>query len=423
MTKLLKAMLTALLSLLLALPGAYAQDRRAYSQAELDQMLAPVALYPDALLSQVLMASTYPLEVVEAARWSRAHPGVQGDDAVRAVQDQDWDPSVKSLLAFPNLLSRMDEKLDWTKSLGDAFLAQEAQVMDTVQQLRQRARAAGHLLPDERIRVVDDGRTVVIEPATPSMVYVPYYDPWVVYGAWWWPAYPPVVWAPWPGYYAYRPGFYWGAGVGLTVGFFFGSLDWHHRHVRVVHVNNYYAKPAYVRRDGYVQSNFAPGKWQHDPWHRRGVVYRAPEVQRKFAATAPARALRQAPRPAASAPVDRSIEHRESRPQARPDRQRDRDERFERREQRRDDRRGQAMPPAFRASPHLERAPRVAARPAEVRPQPRAEIIQRPQAQPAQPRLEARPQPRMEPRGEHRGGGGSRSEGRWHGARGHDGRS
>ena len=110
-------------------------------QAELDQMLAPIALYPDALLSQVLMAATYPIEVVEAARWSRANPGLQGDDAVRAVQNEDWDPSVKSLVAFPQILQRMDEKLEWTRSLGDAFLAQEPQMMDQVQQLRQRAEA------------------------------------------------------------------------------------------------------------------------------------------------------------------------------------------------------------------------------------------------------------------------------------------
>ena len=213
---------------------AQAQAPRTFSQAELDQMLAPVALYPDALLSQVLMASTYPLDVVEAARWARANPGLQGDEAVNAVAGKDWDPSVKSLVAFPNLLARMDEQLDWTKRLGDAFLAQEAQVMDTVQGLRQKARAAGQLAPDERVRVVEDGRTIVIEQANPRVVYVPYYDPWVVYGPWWWSSYPPVAWAPWPGYVAYRPGFWWGVGVGISAGFFFGGVDWHHRHVQVV---------------------------------------------------------------------------------------------------------------------------------------------------------------------------------------------
>src|SRR5512142_1269857 len=119
--------------------GVSTPAQPAFSQPELDQMLAPIALYPDPLLSQILMASTYPLEIVEAARWSRANPSLKGDDAVRAVQQRDWDPSVKSLVAFPQILQMMDEKLDWTERLGDAFLAQEAQVMDTVQNLRQKA--------------------------------------------------------------------------------------------------------------------------------------------------------------------------------------------------------------------------------------------------------------------------------------------
>ncbi len=242
-----RKLLAALLAVLLAATAAQAQERPAYSQAELDQMLAPVALYPDALLSQVLMASTYPLEVVEAARWSRANPGLLGDEAVRAAADKEWDPSIKSLLAFPHLLSRMDEKLDWTRRLGDAFLAQEAQVMDTVQQLRRRAQDSGHLLPDERQRVAADGSTIVIEPADPRVVYVPYYDPYVVYGPWWWSAYPPVMWAPYYGYAVVRPGFWWGVGVGITAGFFYGGMDWHHHHVNVVHANSYYVRPPVAR--------------------------------------------------------------------------------------------------------------------------------------------------------------------------------
>jgi hypothetical protein len=299
------ARLVALLMLVsLALPqgGAFAQSRPAYTQAELDRMLAPIALYPDALLSQILMASTYPIEVVEAARWSRANPGLQGDDAVRAVEDKDWDPSVKSLVAFPNVLTRMDENLEWTRQLGDAFLEQEPHVMETVQRLRQRARAAGTLAPDERIRVVEDGRNIVIVPANPSVIYVPYYDPWVAYGPWWWPAYPPVVWAPWPGYVPYAPyprpgvavGFYWGPAINISIGFFFGSADWHARHVRVVHVHNYYYRPAVVRRDVHVHQPVvvAPGRWQHDPWHRRGVAYRDPDVRQRFAPAAPPREVR-----------------------------------------------------------------------------------------------------------------------------------
>jgi len=394
-----RKLLAALLALLIAVPPAYAQERNAYGQAELDQMLAPVALYPDALLSQVLMASTYPLEVVEAARWSRAHPGIQGDEAVRAVADKDWDPSVKSLLAFPNLLTRMDEKLEWTRRLGDAFLAQEAQVMDTVQELRQRAQATGNLAPDERQRVVADGRTIVIEAADPRVVYVPYYDPYVVYGPWWWSAYPPVLWAPWPGYAVVRPGFWWGVGVGITAGFFFGGVDWHQRHVRVVHVNNYYVRPPVIRRGVIVQRPIAQGRWEHNPSHRRGIVYRSPEVQKRYPAPAPAprREFRAEPRPATGGPSERRFERPDARPQAQPQPDRAPAPRQEpRREERRDDRRGQAMPPAFNASS----PPRFEARQerkVEHRAQPRFEARQ-PQRVEAQ-----RPQPRME----NRGGGGN----------------
>ena len=231
--------------------------RAAYSQAELDQLLAPIALYPDALLSQVLAAATRPLEVVEAARWSRANPGLQGDDAVRAAQFEDWDPSVKSLVALPQLLSRMDENLEWTKALGDAFFTQEPVVMETIQALRRRAREAGQLMPDERLRVVDDGRSILIEPATPQFVYVPYYDPWIVYGTWWWPANPPVYWRPWQGYaYLRQPGdrtaFWWGTGIAVSVNLFFGTMDWPRRRVHYgAPVHPAYARPP-IRHRGPV---------------------------------------------------------------------------------------------------------------------------------------------------------------------------
>lgn len=255
------------------------QAQPAFSQQELDQMLAPIALYPDPLLSQILMASTYPLEVVEAARWSRANPYLKGDDAVRTVQQRDWDPSVKSLVAFPQILQMMDEKLDWTERLGDAFLAQEAQIMDTVQSLRRKAYAAGNLSSNNQIRVDAEGQTIAVEPANPDIVYVPYYDPTVVYGPWWWDDYPPVFWAPWPGYY-YESGFAWGIGIIITTGFFFGDCDWHHHRVNVVNVNNYYIvhNDRHPRRDVYR----APGVWHHDPDHRRGVPYRDVSIRQRY---------------------------------------------------------------------------------------------------------------------------------------------
>ena len=257
-----------------------AQAHQDFTQQELDQMLAPIALYPDSLLSQILMASTYPLEVVQAARWSRANPGLSGDAAVKEVEQQNWDPSVKSLVAFPQVVSMMDEKLDWMERLGDAFLAQQQQVSDTVQGLRQKAQAAGNLQSNQNVRVEPQGQTIIIEQANPQVVYVPYYDPTFVYGSWWYPAYQPVYWRPWPGYYArpgYGAGFYWGSGITIGAGFFFGGFDWPHHHVTVVNVNNYYYRPP-------VHPIGPPGGgWQHDPVHRRGVPYRNPVVRQEFA--------------------------------------------------------------------------------------------------------------------------------------------
>ena len=239
----LKSVAAGLLAVLLTAPAAFGQERRAFSPEEFDQMLAPIALYPDPLLSQILMAATYPLEVVQAARWSRSNQHLKGQDAVRAVGPMDWDPSVKSLVAFPQILHRMDEQLDWTQRLGEAFLDQEPHVMDAIQGLRQQAARAGNLRSNEQMRVTRQDEHILIEPAHPQVVYVPYYDPAVVYGPWWWPAYPPVYWGPPPGYYAwpaYAPGFFWGTGIAISWGFFFGHADWHHRHVKVAHVAPYH---------------------------------------------------------------------------------------------------------------------------------------------------------------------------------------
>ena len=257
------------------------ESHQVFAQQELHQILAPIALYPDSLLSQILMASTYPIEVVQAARWSRANPGLSGDAAVRAVEQQSWDPSVKSLVAFPQVISMMDEKLDWMERLGDAFLSQQQQVMDAVQELRQKAQAAGNLQSNEIVRVEPQGQTIIIEQANPRVVYVPYYDPTIIYGPWWYPAHPPVYWAPWPGYYArpgFSTGFFWGTGISIGSGFYFGAFDWPHRYVNVVNVNNFYYQPPAVAPYG-VQSD----GWYHDPAHRRGVPYRDPVLRQEFA--------------------------------------------------------------------------------------------------------------------------------------------
>ena len=273
--------LIAALVLLLSAPVASAQQSSQappFTQQELDQMLAPIALYPDSLLSQIMMAATYPREVVEAAEWSRRNADLSGDYAVRAVERYDWDPSVKSLVAFPQILDRLDEKMNWTQDLGDAFLDQQAQVMDTVQYLRRQAYEAGNLRSSDQFRVNVRDSSFLIDFVNPQVAYVPYYNPGVVYGSWWWPSHQPVYWAPWPGYYtraAYR-GFAWGPPIAVSRGFFYGAPDWHNRRVNIVNVNNYYYRSSYTFRTESTRTLVAgaPPVWQHDVAHRRDVPHR-----------------------------------------------------------------------------------------------------------------------------------------------------
>jgi hypothetical protein len=210
---------------------------------------------------------------------------LSGEDAVRAAENESWDPSVKSLLPFPHVLARMDEDLQWLQTLGDAFLGQEPHVMDAVQNLRRRAQVAGNLRSDERQRILETGPVLVVQPADPQIIYVPYYDPRVVYGPWWWPNYSPVHWRPFPGYGVWpglAGGFHWGPSIRISVGYFFGGFDWPRRHVRVVQSNYYYRAPA-NHRVSTIHLDRPPGSWQHDPLHRRGVAYRGAEVQQRFA--------------------------------------------------------------------------------------------------------------------------------------------
>jgi hypothetical protein len=181
--------------------------------ARLDQLTAPIALHPDALLAQMLMASTYPDQVAAAARWSKQHPDLTGDQAVKRAASQPWDPSVQSLVGFPQALAMMAEKPDWVKQLGEAFLAQPDAVMDSVQRLRERAQANGTLESNDKQTVQTEEQAIVIAPAETGMVYVPSYDPTLVYGTWPYPAYPPYYIAPPVGY---------GIAAGVATGVAFG---------------------------------------------------------------------------------------------------------------------------------------------------------------------------------------------------------
>ena len=250
-----------------AVPAAAVQ--RVFTQQELDQLLAPIALYPDALVAQILMASTYPLEVVEAARWVRAHPDLKGDQLQSALQEQGWDPSVKGLAVVPQVLTMMDEKLDWTEKLGDAFLSQQQAVMDTIQSLRARAQAAGNLASTPQQTVVTEGQEIRVEPANPEVIYVPVYDPAVIYGPWWWPA-PPYYWYP-PGYVVTGPFITFGFGffVGAAI---WGGCDWPHRTV-IVNVHHY---------NTFNRTRIVNPRWHHDVDHRRGVPYHDDATRHKF---------------------------------------------------------------------------------------------------------------------------------------------
>ena len=261
-------------------PAPEAPAPALYSQAELDQLLAPIALYPDVLLSQVLMAATYPLEVVEASRWSRAHPELKGDEAVQAVQEEDWDESVKALVAFPELIQLMDENLRWTRRLGEAFLAQEDAVMTTAQILRRKALEEGNLDGLENVRVEEVEEQIIIQPREVEVVYVPYYSTRVVYGDWWWHDYPPYYWD--PPYYHSGIGFSWSSGFRVSTSFYFSYCDWHHRHIVIRkphrHPDRYDFQ--YVRR--YPRYDPDAHIWRHNPYHRRTVRYHSPDLRDRF---------------------------------------------------------------------------------------------------------------------------------------------
>lgn len=272
------------LSLLLALLGGSQVSannvQTDFTAAELDQMLAPIALYPDTVLSHILIASTYPLEVVQADRWARENPGRKAEAAVAAVEDQDWEPSVKALVAFPEVLQRMSEDLAWTQRLGDAFLDDEAQVMDSIQNLRNKAYASGSLDKLEHVRVQREKEVIIIEPAVERVVYVPVYDTRVVYGNWWWSDYPPVYWH-YPSHYTYASGFYWGPRIHVGPSFYFSSFHWHRREVVYVDHHRYHSRPHFYTGRGIA--NYSGARhWRHNPTHRRGVAYHNDRVRQHY---------------------------------------------------------------------------------------------------------------------------------------------
>jgi hypothetical protein len=270
-------------------------------QGELEKLLAPIALYPDDLVGQILTASTYPIEVVEAERWANEHPNMHGDALQDAMQQQSWDPSVKGLTSVPQVLAMMNDKLDWTQQLGEAFLAQPNDVSNAIQQLRGKAQATGSLKSSQELNVttvaadtpppppappppgVDPAMLpppppadyISIAPTDPDVYYVPIYDPSVVYGPWGWPDYEPFYW--------YPPGYVIGAAViGFGVGFFVGSALWCHYNwhgggvsINVVRFNQFNRTNIVAGRNGFTN-------WQFNAAHRGTVGFQNASLRQQF---------------------------------------------------------------------------------------------------------------------------------------------
>jgi uncharacterized membrane protein YgcG len=241
-----------------------AQSERAPQYTEqtpeqLQQLVAPLALYADSLVAQVLAASTFPAQIVEADRWVQDHPDLKGDALAQAINQQNWDPSVKALTAFPSVLANMDKNLSWTSSLGDAYYNQQQAVMDAVQVMRQKAQQSGNLKSTPQQTVEKQGTTIIIQPANPEIVYVPAYNPWIVYG------YPVASWPFWyptPGIWYDGP--FLSFGIGFEIGFYSGyewgwnrwNTNWHDRIIVYNHnayysrSNTFYNRNVYYRRGG-----------------------------------------------------------------------------------------------------------------------------------------------------------------------------
>src|SRR5262245_9759429 len=288
--------------------GEAPTDAPPFKPEELEQIVAPIALYPDAVVAQTMMASTYPLDVIQAARFMKSKPDLKDQALNEELKKYDWDDSVKSLCSFPQVLQLMNEKIDWMQKLGDAFLGQRKDTMDAIQRLRAKAQAQGNLKSNEQQKViVEDAppapppqpgqpapaeqpaqQTIIkIEPANPQVVYVPSYNPTVVYGAWP-PAYPP--------YYPYPPGYAWGAaalsfGVGMAVGAaVWGGCNWGHGDVDIdVNKNNNFTnnvnnsnRANQIKNERGQGGQGGKGNWSHNPEHRKGAQYRDKGSQQKY---------------------------------------------------------------------------------------------------------------------------------------------
>lgn len=280
-----------ILGLLLLLTATFAfaesdEFSEEFSEAELEQMLAPIALYPDSVLTHILIASTYPLEVIAAERWASKNDDLEPGDALEKVENKGWDPSVKALVPFPRLLKRMSENLEWTQKVGDAFLQDEAAVLASIQTLRSRADQAGNLEKMEHMEVVREEEKIIIQPVEREVVYVPYYDTRVVYGNWYWSHYPPVYWDwHWRQRHVYHSPFYWHPRVHVHFSFFRSAFHWHNHHVIIINDRDYWPRRYHHRR--HVLNHRHAARWAHRPAHRRGVSYRTERIRERYHSNRP----------------------------------------------------------------------------------------------------------------------------------------
>jgi hypothetical protein len=303
---------TAILCAAVLLPGnaaqARAQDQQPAAAPEeaavkipadqLDSLVAPIALYPDALLSQTLVASTYPLEVVQLKQWLDQHKDLKGKALADAALKQDWDPSIQALAGLPDLVKQLADNIKWTTDLGNAFLAQQSDVMDAVQRMRKKAEDAGNLKSSEQqkveTKVVESKQVVIIEQASPEVVYVPSYNPTVVYGAPVYP-YPPIAYPP-PGYYA--AGMAISFGVGVAMGAFWGGgagwgCGWGGNNNVTINRNNTFVNNSNRQNFNNANRGNRPANqpargnsnWQHNPQHRGGAPYSDRSTANRFGGT------------------------------------------------------------------------------------------------------------------------------------------
>lgn len=294
--------LIALLCALMLLPGdtllygfsAKPQDGSTGQAAakipddQLDSLVAPIALYPDPLLSQVLVASTYPLEIIQLQQWLAQHKDLKGDALTSAVQKQDWDPSIQAMAVLPDALKQLGDNVKWTTDLGNAFLEQQADVMDAVQRMRMKAKNAGNLKSTAQQKVetetVESKTVVVIQQANPQIVYVPTYNPVVVYGPPVYP-YPPIVYPP-PGYYVAGAAIAFGVGIAIGAAYHGGwgyNCGWGHNNINI-NVNNNYVSHYNKTNINNVNRN-GNNNWQHNPQHRGGTPYPNRATATKYGGT------------------------------------------------------------------------------------------------------------------------------------------